>query len=163
MTLSVFAQNKATTKLYIVRHAEKMTDNPEERDPLLTSKGTERAEALGQLMRQKNIQAIYATDYKRTNATAQPTANNHGLMIQSYDAKNLKTAIATILKNNNGKTVLIVGHSNTILESIEAAGALKPFASVGDNDYDNLFLVTLKKNGNTKVRAMKYGAKNSTK
>jgi c-di-AMP phosphodiesterase-like protein len=36
-------------------------------------------------------------------------------------------------KNNNGKEVLIVGHSNTILESIEAAGALKPFASVGDN------------------------------
>jgi c-di-AMP phosphodiesterase-like protein len=51
-----------------------------------------------------------------------------------------------------GKTVLIVGHSNTILESIEAAGALKPFASVGDNDYDNLFLVTLKKM-NTKSKS----------
>jgi hypothetical protein len=35
---------------------------------------------------------------------------------------------------------------------IEAAGALKPFATVGDNEYDNLFLVTLKKNGTAKVR-----------
>jgi hypothetical protein len=31
-----FAQNRAATKLYIVRHAEKMTDNPKEKDPLLT-------------------------------------------------------------------------------------------------------------------------------
>ncbi len=161
ISLSVFAQDKTTTKLYIVRHAEKMTDNPKERDPLLTSIGTERAEALAQLMRKKNIQAIYATDYKRTNATAQPTASSQGLTIQLYDSKNLKAAIATILKNNSGKNVLIVGHSNTILETIEATGALKPFDSIGDNDYNNLFIVTLKKNGNTKVRVMKYGADNS--
>jgi adenosine deaminase len=48
----------------MVRHAEKMTDNPEERIHI-NLKGTERAEALGQLMRQENIQTIYATDYKR--------------------------------------------------------------------------------------------------
>jgi broad specificity phosphatase PhoE len=159
LSLSLFAQNKAATKIYIVRHAEKMTDNPKERDPLLTTKGLERADALAAVLRKKKIDAIYSTDYKRTKATGQPTANNHGLSIQSYDSRNLKEAIPTIVKSNQGKTILIVGHSNTILETVEAAGGLKPFATVGDEDYDNLFLVTLKANGNTKVRAMKYGAK----
>ena len=159
LSLSLFAQNKVVTKIYIVRHAEKMTDDPKERDPLLTTKGMERAQALAQILQKKKINVIYSTDYKRTKATAQPTAINKKLDIQSYDSRNLKEVIPTIVKNNQGKTILIVGHSNTILETIEAAGGLKPFASIGDEDYDNLFLVTLKANGNTKVRAMKYGAK----
>jgi hypothetical protein len=40
VSLSLFAQNRAATKLYIVRHAEKMTDNPKEKDPLLTRNGS---------------------------------------------------------------------------------------------------------------------------
>jgi hypothetical protein len=35
----------------------------------------------------------------------------------------------------------------------------KPFATIADEEYDNLFLVTIKKNGTAKVRAMKYGTK----
>jgi broad specificity phosphatase PhoE len=163
VSLSLFAQNKAATKLYIVRHAEKMTDNPKEKDPLLTSEGTARAQALAQLLSKKKIDAIYSTDYKRTKATAQPTATNHGLSIKTYDSKNLKAAIPTILKNNIGKPILIVGHSNTALEIIEAAGGTKPFATIADEEYDNLFLVTIKKNGTAKVRAMKYGTKSSQK
>jgi len=163
VSLSLFAQNKAATKLYIVRHAEKMTDNPKERDPLLTSEGTVRAQELAQLLRKKKIDVIYSTDYKRTKATAQPTATNHGLSIETYDSKNLKAAIPAILERNIGKTILIVGHSNTVLETIEAAGGTKPFADIADEEYDNLFLVTIKKNGDVKVRAMKYGFKSSIK
>lgn len=163
VSLSLFAQNKAATKLYIVRHAEKMTDNPKERDPLLTSEGTVRAQALAQLLSKKKIDAIYSTDYKRTKSTAQPTAADHGHSIETYDSKNLKTAIPAILERNIGKTILLVGHSNTVLETIEAAGGTKPFATIADDEYDNLFLVIIKKNGDIKVKAMKYGRKSSTK
>jgi hypothetical protein len=31
--------------------------------------------------------------------------------------------------------------------------------TIADEEYDNLFLVTIKKNGTAKVRAMKYGTK----
>ena len=160
VSLSFFAQNKAVTKVYIVRHAEKMTDDPKEKDPVLTAKGTERAKALSQILRKKQIVAIYSTDYKRTKATGQPTANDHELSIQPYDSRNLKEAIPTILEKNNGKTILIVGHSNTILETVEAAGGVKPFTTIADEDYNNLFLVTIKANGTVKVKAMKYGAEN---
>lgn len=162
LSLSVFAQSKAPTKIYIVRHAEKMIDNPKERDPLLTTKGIERAEALAEFFKTKKIDAVYSTQYKRTMATVQPTASDHKLTIESYDSRNLKDVIPAIIEKNRGKTILIVGHSNTVLETIEAAGGLKPFATIADEDYTNLFLVTLKANGTAKVKAMKYGAKNST-
>jgi broad specificity phosphatase PhoE len=68
-----------------VRHAEKMTDN-QRKDPLLTLKERQ-AQALAQLLSKKKIDAIYSTDYKRTKATAQPTATNHGLSIETYDSK----------------------------------------------------------------------------
>jgi broad specificity phosphatase PhoE len=68
-----------------VRHAEKMTDNPKKRS-LLTLKERQ-AQALAQLLSKKKIDAIYSTDYKRTKATAQPTATNHGLSIETYDSK----------------------------------------------------------------------------
>jgi broad specificity phosphatase PhoE len=50
------------------------------------------------LLSKKKIDAIYSTDYKRTKATAQPTATNHGLSIETYDSKKFKAAIPTILK-----------------------------------------------------------------
>jgi broad specificity phosphatase PhoE len=162
LSFSLIAQNKTATKIYIVRHAEKMTDNPKERDPLLTAKGTARAESLSLFLRKKKLTAIYSTEYKRTMTTAQPTATDHGLSIQIYDSKNIKAAIQPILANNSGKNILIVGHSNTILETIEAAGGKKPIATIADEDYNNLFLVIIKRNGTIKVKAMKYGAPNST-
>jgi hypothetical protein len=76
------------------------------------------------------------------------------LMIQKF-----KSSHPNYFKNNIGKPILIVGHSNTALEIIEAAGGTKPFATIADEEYDNLFLVTIKKNGTAKVRAMKYGTK----
>jgi broad specificity phosphatase PhoE len=161
LSFSLIAQNKAATKIYIVRHAEKMTDNPKEKDPLLTTKGTARAESLSLFLRKKKLTAIYSTEYKQTIATARPTATDHGLSIQIYDSKNLKAAIPSIVESNIGKTILIVGHSNTILETIEAVGGKKPFATFTDEDYNNLFLIILKRNGTIKVKTMTYGAKNS--
>jgi broad specificity phosphatase PhoE len=66
------------------------------------------------LLSKKKIDAIYSTDYKRTKATAQPTATNHGLnqdMIQRP---------SHILKYR--KTYIDSRPFNTALEIIEAAG-----------------------------------------
>jgi broad specificity phosphatase PhoE len=68
-----------------------MTDNPKKRS-FINSEGTARAQALAQLLSKKKIDAIYSTDYKRTKATAQPTATNHGLSIETYDSKKFKSS-----------------------------------------------------------------------
>ena len=45
------------------------------------------------------------------------------------------------LKKSKGN-VLVVGHSNTVPEIIKALGVTTP-VTIGDNDFDNMFLVTL--------------------
>jgi hypothetical protein len=51
---------------------------------------------------------------------------------------------------------LVVGHSNTVLEMIEALGG-KTNPSIKDQDYDYLFLLTISASGKTKVKVMHYG------
>jgi broad specificity phosphatase PhoE len=162
ISATLFAQTETQTKIYLVRHAEKNTDNPKDSDPLLTAKGTERALALSEVLKGTSLNAIYTTDYKRTRATAIPTAENQKIEIQLYDAKNLKTAAAAILKNNTNKNILVIGHSNTVLEMIEAMGGKKPIKNIDDQDYNNLFLLVIAPNGDTEVKVMPYGAANAT-
>ena len=45
-SLSVLAQNPKPTTIYLVRHAEKVTTDAANKDPLLTEKGQERAKSL---------------------------------------------------------------------------------------------------------------------
>lgn len=107
------AVETATTTFLLVRHAEKATDDP--RDPALTPAGLRRAERLARLLAGRPLAAVYATDYRRTRQTAQPTAASHGLDVTIYDAGQPPDAFAQALRRRHpGETVLVVGHSNTV-------------------------------------------------
>jgi hypothetical protein len=58
-----------------------------------------------------------------------------------------------------GKTILIIGHSNIIPQIIRKLGVTDyPNGDIPDNEFDNLFVITYKKE-KAKVKVMKYGAK----
>ena len=61
-----------TMKVFVVRHAEKVTDDPKDKDPLLSEIGALRAVDLMKLLRGEKIDSIFTTDYKRTKLTAFP-------------------------------------------------------------------------------------------
>lgn len=163
LTVSLFVQEEKRTRIYLVRHAEKITSDPKDNNPSLTDNGNKRAIALAEKLKQKPFNTIYSTNYKRTQSTAIPTAENQKKEINLYDAKNLKLAAATILKENKGKYALVVGHSNTVLETIEALGGQRPIPTIEDQEYDYLFLVTISAHGKIKVEVMHYGQANSHK
>jgi phosphohistidine phosphatase SixA len=163
LTMNLFAQAEKPTRIYVVRHAEKITSDPKENDPSLTEKGYKRAVALAKKLKHKPLHTIYSTNYRRNKSTVLPTAEILRKEINLYDPKNLQTTAATILKENKGKYALVVGHSNTVLETIEALGGKRPLKSISDQDYDYLFLVTISANGKTKVKVMHYGEPNSQK
>ena len=50
-------------------------------------------------------------------------------------------ALVAKLKTSKG-AVLVVGHSNTVPEVIAALG-VKPAVTIGDTEFDNLFIVTI--------------------
>jgi broad specificity phosphatase PhoE len=73
LTVNLLAQAEKPTRIYLVRHAEKITSNLKDHDPLLTDLGL-KSHCTFQEIKTKPLNAIYSTDYKRTQNTAMPTA-----------------------------------------------------------------------------------------
>jgi broad specificity phosphatase PhoE len=161
ISLTARAQSKSPTTIYLVRHAEKITDDPTNKDPLLTAIGENRAIALAKTLEKGIIHSIYSSNYKRTIATVLPLAKKLKKQIKIYDLKELKTEAEAILKDNKGQNTLIVGHSNTILETIEALGGKRPIDSISDQEYDYLFRLSISPDGTADVKVMHYGESNS--
>src|SRR2546423_7087691 len=110
------------TTVYIVRHAEKSTMVASDPDPDLTSVGQRRAEALASRLGTAGVTAIIATQFKRTQETAQPLAA--ALRIQPEiipaGARSSSDSVAAAVLRHRGGKILIVGHSNTNPGIIEA-------------------------------------------
>src|SRR5438128_10738466 len=98
-----------TTTYYISRHAEKNSIATMTYPPL-TATGQAHAFALRDYLKGKNIAAVYSTNYVRTKATAQPTAELYNLPVTIYNPS-ASAALVDSLKNVNTRTILIVGHS----------------------------------------------------
>ena len=146
------------TTVYLVRHAEKDISNPSDQDPGLTAEGVARAEALRTKLEGQKIDALYATKYKRTQNTLKPMADARNLQIQVYEAHDFNGLGKTLKAQHAGRTVVVAGHSNTVLPLIEALGAKRPVPDISDSQYDYLFKVAVAPDGTATVETMKFGA-----
>lgn len=131
----------STTTVYIVRHAEKVneTDTTD-----LTPAGYLRATALAEALADKGIDSIFTTPYKRTRQTAQALAKRIGVQTTDYPAKPTE-AIAKRVGQIRNKTVLVVGHSNTILDIAKGLGAKPTMTKIESGDFDNLFRLRIRR------------------
>ncbi|GAB3292568.1 histidine phosphatase family protein [Hymenobacter tenuis] len=153
------AKPKAYTTVYIVRHGEKDL-TPGLADPLLTAAGQQRAVALQQVLRKRPVSAVFSTETSRTRGTVESLATARKLTILPYNARQLPELAARIRQEYSGQTVVVVGHSNTILETAEALGATRPVPTVKDNEYDYLLEVKIPRDA-TKLptaTARRFGA-----
>ena len=147
---------RPVTTVIIVRHAEKIID-PNNPDVDLSSAGQARAQEIAREFGDSGINAVYATQYKRTQETVKPLADKLGLRVNVINSKNTADLLAQIRSQNSGQTVFIAGHNNTVPEIIEALGGPK-YPTIPETEYDNLFIVTVYRTGQAKVVKMKYGA-----
>jgi broad specificity phosphatase PhoE len=150
------------TTVVIVRHAEKATDDP--RDPALSPSGQARAEALAAALEGAEVAAVYATPFKRTRATAAPTAARARLTVEERTpgADSAADAVALareVIAHHAGQTVLVVGHSNTVPELVRAFSG-RTVEPLTDNDYDHLYIVVVPPAGAGPARLFqtRYGA-----
>lgn len=127
------------TTVWIVRHAEKDTAYVNRQDPDLTATGQQRALDLATYLQKENIIKVFSTDTKRTKQTA----NHFKAPLEIYNPKNLTGLLEVLNQQVKGKSVLIVGHSNTVLETIEALGGKRPLMLLTDDDYDYIFKIEL--------------------
>jgi broad specificity phosphatase PhoE len=145
------------TTVFLVRHAEK-DPTPGMADPSLTPEGQQRAEALRDTLRTYPVAALYTTDTTRTRATIAPLAKSLGLEPRIYDPKQPAQLSTRLREQHRGQTVVVVGHSNTLLNLVDALGAPRPVPELTDADYDYLFEVTIPTQGAASARASHYGA-----
>ncbi len=146
----------AQATVYVVRHAEKVTD-PDATDPPLTSSGAERALALAKTLRSVKFSAIYATEYRRTQLTVEPIAKRMKIKTTLVKADSTKELAARLKERPRGKTVLVAAHSNTIASLLRSLGVAER-VSIGHADYDNLFVVVPGKNRLPVLLRLHYGA-----
>ncbi|WP_153913537.1 SixA phosphatase family protein [Shewanella sp. TC10] len=130
--------NVKTKTIFLVRHAEKESGS----DPLLTIEGQSRAQNLANLLQSVPLDAIYSTDYHRTQDTAKPTASLKSLAITSYDPRKLSD-FASLIKTNQHQRILIVGHSNTTPELVRLLGGIAGDEIVEATEFNRLYILTV--------------------
>jgi broad specificity phosphatase PhoE len=132
-----------STTVYIVRHAEKDMSDPNTKDPRLTGEGLQRAQALSTTLEKEEMAAIFSTKYIRNLQTAEPISKRTRKKILIYDPTNMTDLVTTVKNQYSGKTVLIVGHSNTVLPMVRAFGGNTIVGEIKDTDYRYLFKVVI--------------------
>ena len=145
---------QTVTTVILVRHAEKAATPPA--DPSLTSAGKKRAQELVRILGKSDVSAVFASEFKRTQQTAQPLAKHLSLTVKNIDAGNVEKLVSTILLSHTGKTVFVVGHSNTVPQIIQKLGAGKVL-EIGEEEFDNLYVVMRAGADDAAVLRIKYG------
>ena len=156
-------KDQRSVTVIAVRHAEKGADDP--RDPGLTDDGEERAAALAKLLAHAGVTHLYSTSYRRTQATVAPLATSLELEVTSYDPRGLTSFAEDLRKLSPGSVAVVSGHSNTTPGLVLALGGeIKDLnkgrgaPSLGEEEYDRLFLVTLSgTEGQTSCVELRYG------
>ena len=151
------------TTVFVVRHAEKDVSDPSDRNPPLSETGRQRAADLFTVLEKENVDAIFSTDYRRTRSTAAPVAENRNLEIAAYPPSDFAGLAEKVKGSYAGKTVLVVGHSNTVLQIVQALGGQPGIGEMTEEDYDYLFKVTIGPDGKTETAVTQFGEKNRKK
>src|SRR5438067_10905293 len=146
---------RPVTTVILIRHAEKVID-PNNSDPDLSPAGQARAQELARMFGDGGINAIYATQYQRTQQTVRPLADRLGVPVNLVDSKKTPELIKQLLSDHRGQTILVAGHNNSVPEIIAALGG-PAYPTIPESEYDNLYIVTVYRTGKAKVVKMKYG------
>ncbi|WP_185781261.1 phosphoglycerate mutase family protein [Croceivirga lutea] len=142
-------EDRLTTTLYFVRHAEKIKTDSSDKNPSLTAEGFERATNWSRVFKDVDFDIIYSTNFKRTQLTAKPTADSKNLPITNLDYKNLN--FEEFINQHKGQTVLVVGHSNTTPYMVNKITGNTNYEDMNENDNGSLFVVQLTKEGKSSV------------
>lgn len=126
---------------YFIRHAEKDRSDSENIDPELSQKGLGRAMHWAEILDEVPIDAIYSTDYERTQMTAAPMAVKKNLTVQIYDPRLID--IEQFKAENLNKKVFIVGHSNTTPEFVNKMIGQEKYGQIDDRQNGNLYIVEI--------------------
>ncbi len=147
--------NRPVTTVILIRHAEKVID-PNNPDVDLSQAGEQRAQELLRMFADSGVNAIYATQYKRTQETVKPLSDRLGLPVTVVNSSGTSELVRQIHGDHRGQTILVSGHNNTLPAIIAALGGPQ-LPVIPESEFDNLYLLTVYRTGKAKLVKIKYG------
>jgi phosphohistidine phosphatase SixA len=147
---------RATTMIVVVRHAEVVASvDP---DPGLSVDGRERAARLAKMLSQvrptRGIDAIFTSEFKRTQQTVTPLSETLALPLNIVPSATWNELSRRILRQHRGEYVLVVGNANTVPVIVEALSGQK--VALREDEYDAMFLVFAPQISKPKVVRLRY-------
>lgn len=146
------------TVVLVVRHAERA---PGSGDPPISEIGRARARALAEIGTAAGVNVVITTQLQRTRQTAEPLVRAMGItpvvIATQPDIAKHAAEIAAAVRQHSGRTILVVGHSNTVPAIVAALGGPK-LPDLCDADYDSLFTVVIDAEGGVRTLRSRFGA-----
>ena len=157
--LAWFFEQQATTTLIFVRHTDIEASVGD--DPPLSRLGQQRAELLADVIQDidvvAGVDAIYASDHRRTQETAAAVAERLELDIATRDPYEVVLFMAQVLRQHKGEIVLVVTLGDILAPLVEELHGSKNIPTFGPDDYDDIYIVTIPWFGKVKTLRMHYG------
>ena len=131
----------SVSTFYFIRHAEKDRSDPENMDPELTQEGLGRAMHWAEILDEVQLDAVYTTDYERTQMTAAPIAVKKNLTVQIYNPAIID--LDKFKEENKNKKVLVVGHSDSTPDFVNKMIGQDKYYQIDDDQNGSLFIVEI--------------------
>ena len=138
---SIEISSQDCTEIYLIRHAEKDRSDIKSRNPELNDLGKQRALKWVQVFKNIELDKIYSTNYNRTIQTVTPISEESNIDISIYSPS--KINYEHFMSDNNGKKVLVVGHSNTMPFFVNGLINKESYDQIDDLNNSNLYVVTI--------------------
>ncbi len=153
-----FVLSMTTTTVVVVRHAEKELGSID--DPPLSQVGEQRAEVLARLFGSREgagrIVAVFASDTRRAQRTAEPLAARLGIAVKTLPAVDVAGLLRQIETDYRGRNVLVVAHSNTVPEIVRRLSGDPSVPPMAESDYGTIYVVSVPTLGRASVLKISY-------
>lgn len=160
LSLAWVFESQATTTVVFVRYAELAAGdggNPG-LSPAGRARAAELARVAGDIDVVAGVDAIFATQFRSTQETAEPIAEQLQIPVQVVDSGNISGLEQMILKEYKGKIVLVITDREAIPALIEEFHGSKKLPPMADTEHGNLYIVSIPWHGKVKTLRLKYGA-----
>lgn len=158
--LAWFLEERLPTTIIFVRHADTDVAMSKDDDLPLNERGRLRAERLADFLQDidvvRGVDAIYASDKRRTQETAAPIAERLGLKVTIDDPYRTERFVRHVLRDHKGEIVLVVTHSDTIAPLIDELHGSKRLPAFAPDEYDEVYIVTMPFYGKVKTLRLHY-------
>jgi len=158
--LAWFFESQATTTIIFVRHTDADAATASI-DPRLSSLGRRRAELLADVIQDidviAGVDAIYASEHRRTQETAAPISERLGVEVRVEDPYLFEPFMNQVLTDHKGEIVLVVTLSDALAPLVEELHGSKNIPEMAPDEFGNIYIVTIPWFGKVKTLRLRYG------